>query len=488
MKSHEHIFVLLLSFLFQLNLLAQTTPPPAPFGPVPSPIQLKWQEMEYYGFIHFNMNTFTNKEWGDGKENPKLFNPKKLDCNQWARTMKDAGMKGVIITAKHHDGFCLWPSKYTDHSVKYSPFRKGKGDVLKELSAACKKYGLKFGVYLSPWDRHDPNYGDSLKYNEIFKNELREVLTSYGDIFEVWFDGANGEGPNGKKQVYDWQGINNVVRECQPNAVIFSDGGPDVRWVGDEDGYAGETNWSLLRRDEVYPGYPKYLELVSGHPNGTHWVPAECDVSIRPGWYYHPDQDSMVKSLKTLIDIYFNSVGHNGSMLLNVPADRNGLIPQIDARRLHEFKKYLEAAFANNLFRNAADTASAVRGNDPVYGSSATIDSLQDTYWSTDDTTLTGSIEFTFNAPTLLNCLMIQEYIPLGQRVEQFTVEQFYDDEWEEVASGTTIGHERLVRFPTIQTSKLRLNIIKSRACPAISSMGAYLIPKPGAPPMRVEY
>jgi alpha-L-fucosidase len=454
-----------------------STKPPDPFGPIPSPRQLKWQELEYYAFTHFNMNTFTNKEWGDGKESPKLFNPTKLDCKQWARVCKEAGMKGIIITAKHHDGFCLWPSKYTDHSVKNSPFRKGKGDVLKELSAACKQYGLKFGVYLSPWDRHDSTYGDSPAYNEKFKNELREVLTSYGNVFEVWFDGANGEGPNGKKQVYDWPGFIGVVRECQPDAVIFSDGGPDIRWVGDEDGYAGESNWSLLRRDEVYPGYPKYQELVNGHADGTHWVPAECDVSIRPGWYYHPEQDTLVKPLKTLVDIYFNSVGHNGSMLLNLPVDRKGLIHENDVKRLKELKQYLDAAFTKNLFQGTTVTASQVRGNDSVYGATAVIDSSNDTYWCTDDSTKTGFLEFKFDSTAKINCIMLQEFIPLGQRVEQFTIETWYDGSWQKVTSGTTVGHKRLLRFQTMYTRRIRINIVQSRACPLISNAGAYLIP-----------
>jgi alpha-L-fucosidase len=459
--------------------------PPEPFGPVPSPRQLKWQEMEHYMFIHFNMNTFTGKEWGDGKESPKLFNPTKLDCRQWARVCKEAGLKGIIITAKHHDGFCLWPSKYTDHSVKYSPFRKGKGDVLKELSAACKEYGLKFGVYLSPWDRHDPTYGDSPAYNEKFKNELREVLTSYGDVFEVWFDGANGEGPNGKKQIYDWPGFIGVVRECQPDAVIFSDGGPDIRWVGDEDGYAGESNWSLLRRDEVYPGYPKYQELVNGHANGTHWVPAECDVSIRPGWYYHPEQDTALKSVKNLIDIYFNSVGHNGSMLLNVPVNKHGLISEDDAKRLAEFKQTREEIFIDNHFKGAAVTASQVRGNDPRFNASNVIDSSGDTFWSTDDTVKTGTLEFSMDSLRAINCLMIQEYIPLGQRVEKFSVDAWGRKAWVTVCNATTIGYKRIVKFNTIVVQRLRVTISQSRACPVISNVEAFFDPSFATPTLK---
>ena len=467
------LFLLLPGFVFSQSGVR----PPAPFGPLPSERQLHWQYLEYYAFVHFNMNTFTNKEWGDGKEDPKLFNPTQLDCRQWAKTFALAGMKGIILTAKHHDGFCLWPSKYTDHSVKNSPFRNGKGDVLRELSDACKEYHLKFGVYLSPWDRHDSAYGDSPRYNQKFKDELREVLTSYGDIFEVWFDGANGEGPNGKKQVYDWPGFVGVVRECQPNAVIFSDGGPDIRWVGDEEGYAGETNWSLLRRDEVYPGYPKYQELISGHTDGNYWVPAECDVSIRPGWYYHPDQDTAVKSLKTLVDLYFNSVGRNGSFLLNVPADRRGLICSIDSTRLIEFRKYLDGAFANNLFNGASATASEIRGNDNHFNPAACLDQNNDTYWCTDDSVQTGSIVITLNEEKEINCFMIQEFIPLGQRIEGFSIDAWNGGGWDKIVEGTTIGHKRLLRIPAMKTNRIRLNILKSRACPAISNFAGYFIP-----------
>ncbi|MFH1943331.1 MAG: alpha-L-fucosidase, partial [bacterium] len=285
--KQQHIKRLFSSIVLLLTCLCRlsTTSPPHPYGPIPSPCQLTWHELEYCAFIHFNMNTFTDREWGDGTEDPEQFKPTELDCRQWARVCKEAGMKGIILTAKHHDGFCLWPSKFTEHTVKNSPWREGKGDVLRELSEACREFGLKFGVYLSPWDRREPSYGDSPRYNQHFKNQLTEVLTQYGDIFEVWFDGACGEGPNGKRQVYDWPGFIDVVRKHQPGAVIFSDGGPDVRWVGNENGFANPTNWSLLRRDEVYPGYPDYHELTSGHADGTHWVPAECDVSIRPSWY-----------------------------------------------------------------------------------------------------------------------------------------------------------------------------------------------------------
>jgi alpha-L-fucosidase len=281
----------------------------------PHPRQLAWQEMELHAFVHFGMNTFTNREWGDGTEDPKLFNPTQFDARQWMRALKAAGMKQVVVTAKHHDGFCLWPSKYTEHSVKNSPWRDGKGDIVREVAEACRAEGLKLGIYLSPWDRHEPSYGDSPRYNEHYKNQLTELLTNYGPIYEVWFDGACGEGPSGKKQVYDWDGYVEVVRRLQPEAVIFSDAGPDVRWVGNEDGLASATNWSMLRRDEFSPGTSDYKLLGEGQEDGTHWVPCECDVSIRPGWFYHPDQDDQVKSLAQLLDIYYRSVGQNAVLL-----------------------------------------------------------------------------------------------------------------------------------------------------------------------------
>ena len=305
--------ITLLFLALALLVSCDQTPPPSAVGPLPAERQLKWHTLEFYAFVHFNMNTFTDIEWGTGGESPELFNPSELDCRQWARVCKEAGMKGIILTAKHHDGFCLWPSKYTEHSVKNSSWKNGKGDVIKELSEACKANGIKMGVYLSPWDRNHADYGKP-EYVTVFHNQLRELLTNYGDIFEVWFDGANGGsgyygGANETRKIdnktyYQWDKAISIVRELQPNAVIFGDGGPGVRWVGNEEGWANETNWSLIR-DEVHIGYPKYKELRSGHEDGTNWVPAECDVSIRPGWYYHPYEDHKVKSLPHLLNIYY---------------------------------------------------------------------------------------------------------------------------------------------------------------------------------------
>ncbi|HLK57301.1 MAG TPA: alpha-L-fucosidase [Chthonomonadaceae bacterium] len=474
---------LLASLLTVVTLCAATAtpandpPPPVPFGPLPSPRQLTWHEREFYAFVHFNMNTFTGKEWGEGYEDPKQFNPTALDCRQWARVCKAAGMKGIIITAKHHDGFCLWPSKYTEHSVKNSPFRGGKGDVLKELSAACKEYGLKFGVYLSPWDRNHPQYG-SPEYNTFFENQLTEVLTGYGEIFEVWFDGANGEGPTGKRQVYDFPAFIALVRKYQPNACIFSDGGPDVRWVGNEAGHANPTNWCLLKRDEIVPGTPRYAELTSGHADGTHWVPAECDVSIRPGWFYRPSEDNRVKTVAQLVDIYYASVGQNASLLLNLPVDTRGLVHETDAERLLGLGKAISAAFAHDLAKGRPTTATSVRGNSRRYAAANATDGNPRTYWAAEDTVTTASLEVDLGSPQPVNRVVLQEAIALGQRVEAFTVEAFTDGQWAQVAEGTTIGHKRILRFPDVTASKVRVNITRSRACPTLSNFSLYHAPE----------
>jgi len=453
------------------------TSPPKPIGPTPSPQQLAWHELEYYAFVHFNMNTFTDYEWGTGKEDPNLFNPTELDCRQWARVCRDVGMKGIIITAKHHDGFCLWPSRYTDHTVASSQWRNGKGDVLKDLSEACREFGLKMGIYLSPWDRHEPSYGDSPTYNEYFKNQLREVLTNYGEIFEVWFDGACGEGSNGKRQVYDWDGFFQVVRQCQPNAVIFSDGGPDVRWIGNENGFAGETNWCLLRRDEVYPGYPNYHELTSGHADGTHWVPAECDVSIRPGWYYHQSQDDQVKSLSELMEIYYKSIGRNANLLLNLPVDRRGLVHESDVQRLMEFKSAIDRSFAENLAKGKKASVSHFRGKASQFSPQNAIDEDKNSYWTTDDDILTASLEIDLGELTQFNRVIMQEYIALGQRIESFSIEAWDGEKWNTFSEGTTIGYKRIVRFPSVLASRIQLNILKSRACPMISNLEIFNAP-----------
>jgi alpha-L-fucosidase len=470
MRSLTRILALLLLSFFTN---AQT---PAPYGAVPSSRQLEWHKLKYYAFAHFNMNTFTDIEWGHGTESPNTFNPTQLDCRQWAKTCKEAGMEAIIITAKHHDGFCLWPSQYTEHSVKNSQWRGGKGDVLKDLSEACREYGLKFGVYLSPWDRNHPAYGTP-EYNEIFKNTLKEVLTNYGEVFEVWFDGANGEGPNGKKQVYDFPGFIATVRKYQPNAVIFSDAGPDIRWMGNEQGYGGETNWSTLNRDKVYPGYPNYWELTPGHEDGTHWVPAEVDVSIRPGWYYHASEDAHVKSLEHLVDIYYASVGRNCNWLLNLPIDRRGLVHENDVKQLMALKSYTDKA-SHNLAAGKKADASNVRGKNPAFAASKSLDGKRETYWATDDQVTQASLDIDLGKPTPINRILLEEYIALGQRVKKFSVAVWKENRYQTVAIGTTIGNRRILRFPTLTTSKVRVTIEESKASPLMSNVELYQAPE----------
>lgn len=408
--------------------------------PRPSARQLAWQELEYYAFVHFGPNTFTGKEWGEGTEDPRLFNPTALDSNQWVRTFKAAGMKGVIITAKHHDGFALWPSKFSSHTVAQSPWKNGKGDVLKELSQACRRAGLKMGVYLSPWDRNHPDYGTP-KYNRVFAGMLKEVLTGYGPIFEVWFDGANGEGPNGKRQVYDWNLFISTVRKYQPNAVIFSDAGPDVRWVGNEDGIAGETNWNTIRAAGIVIGAADQKYLNTGDPQGPDYIPAECDVSIRPGWFYRADEDSRVKSAETLLDLWHKSVGRGANLLLNVPPDRRGLIAEPDVAALMGLRKRLDQVYRKDLVQSAsASTWEA--GAQPATSSTASPPSRG------------GSrLEIRFAGVKTIDRIVLGEDLREGQPVSRFSV--FLEDGGTRrlAAQGTTIGRRRIVVFAPGQAS-----------------------------------
>jgi len=451
-----------------------------PVGPIPNKYQSDWQELEYYAFIHFNMNTFTNKEWGYGDEKPSQFNPTELDTRQWARVVKEAGMKGIIITAKHHDGFCLWPSKFTEHSVKNSPWKMGKGDLIRELSQACKEYGLKFGVYLSPWDRNHPSYGKS-EYITYFRNQLRELLTEYGEIFEVWFDGANGgDGFYGganeerrvdKKMYYDWPKTIELVRSLQPQAVIFSDAGPDIRWVGNEKGYANETTWSPIYRDSVFAGMPDFQRFASGQENGTHWVPTETDVSIRPGWYYHPEQDDQVKSLSKLVDIYYNSVGLNSSLLLNLPVDNRGLIHENEVKNLKALADYLNTTFSYNYSKGQkVKTSSTFKG----YDNKALIDDDKKTYWASDVNDKNPKIEIHLDNPVSVNTFMIQEYLSMGQRIKSFYFEVFSDGNWEKIYEGSTIGNKRLIRFETQNIEKARFTVNDKKAQIVISNIGLF--------------
>ena len=433
--------------------------------------------MEYYAFIHFNMNTFTNMEWGYGDESPTTFNPSELDTDQWARIIKESGMKGIIITAKHHDGFSLWPSKYTEHSVKNSSWKNGKGDLIKDLEKSCKKYDLKLGIYLSPWDRNHPDYGTE-NYITYFRNQLTELLTNYGEIFEVWFDGANGGngyygGANeirkvDKKTYYDWSNTHKIIRKLQPNAVVFSDAGPDVRWVGNEKGYANKTTWSNIYRDSLYGGMPDYNKFSSGQELGTHFIPTETDVSIRPGWYYHPEEDGKVKSLDKLVDIYFNSIGLNSSLLLNIPVDTRGLIHENDSERMLELGEFLKNTFNKNLLEE-----SKILFNNKSHPINKIIDKNINTF-STFKSNNNNVINITLENEKLVDIFEISENINLGQRIKEFIFEIKVNEKWIIIEKGTTVGTKRLIKFRPLIVKDLRFTIVYSKERPLVSELGLY--------------
>lgn len=466
---------------------------PKPFGPVPTAQQLRWQEMEYYAFVHLSTNTFTDQEWGYGEDDPKIFNPTDLDCRQWARVCKEAGMKGIIITAKHHSGFCLWPSKYTEYSIKNSPWKNGKGDIVGDLAKACKEYGLKLGIYLSPWDRNSAEYGRP-EYITYFRNQLRELLTNYGDIFEVWFDGANGGSGyyGGAKQTrtidrgtyYDWQNTYKLIRELQPNAVIWNDNGDraDLRWVGTEGGSVGERNWSLLNKTGDVP----YEMLHYGLENGDSWVPAEVNTSIRPGWFYHSFEDNRVKTLPQLLKTYYSSFGRNGTLLLNFPIDRRGRIHENDEKAAITLAKTVKEAFAVDLAKHKKVLASNTRGKN--YGPERALDGNKNTYWATVDQVQEASLTIDLGQPSSFNRFLVQEYIALGQRVKSFKIEALLaDGTWKELDRQTTIGYKRILVFPTVRASKLRFTILAAKSSPVISNIGVYLAPQVLTPPNIVR-
>lgn len=472
-----------LLFLCLNGLVIQAQNPPAPYGPVPTPAQVEWQKMGMNLFCHFGPNTFTGLEWGEGTEAEDIFNPTALDCNQWVSVAKNAGFQGIILTAKHHDGFCLWPNPQSRHTVRQSAWRNGKGDVLKELSEACQRGGVKFGIYISPWDRNAPTYGTE-EYNKVFLKTLQHAHKHYGPIFEQWFDGANGEGPNGKWQVYDWKRFNAQTLKLQPNAVIFSDVGPGCRWVGNEEGTCGRTCWSRLDVEGHEPGKnaPSQDTLNAGNYNGACWIPAETDVSIRPGWFWRESEHP--KSVQELLRIYYNSVGRNSLLLLNVPPDKRGLIPAEDSLRLMEFRAALDSIFAKDLAKdvkiyNVSNACSYSCRNDDIPELFAILylfDNDYDTYWATDDTVTSAWVELEFDEPQTFNRVMLQEYIPLGQRVEKFHVE--VEDEngnWRTIASETTIGYKRIVLTETVTTKKVRVVIDQSRACIVLSRVGLFM-------------
>ena len=440
----KSLLLFLLPFLFYVAIAQQRK------TPLPNRQQLAWHDMEFYWFIHFGPNTFTDKEWGHGDEPEDIFNPTALDCRQWARIAKQSGAKGIIITAKHHDGFCLWPSKYSSHTVRESKWRDGKGDVVGELQKACKEYGLKFGVYLSPWDRNHPKYGTA-EYNQVYINTMTELITRYGPFFEFWWDGANGEGPNGKKQVYDFRKFENTVRKLAPNTVVFSDIGPDIRWVGNENGFAGKTNWNYLDTAGFKrgAGAPPTDTLNQGNENGAYWIPAECDVSIRPGWFYHKEEDEKVKTPDQLFDLYLKSVGRGSTLLLNVPPDRRGLINENDSIALIGFKKLRDQNFSKPLGSKTFTTSSHV--DNSMY-------------------------QLKLGKAASVNCIVLKEPIQAGQKIKSFTVLFKKGNEMVKEISGTTIGRKRILSFPSVEADAIVVTIVESKPKPAISDIKAYSI------------
>ncbi|MDA3822157.1 MAG: alpha-L-fucosidase [Bacteroidales bacterium] len=450
---------------------------------IPSSEQYTYQQMEMVGFIHFTVNTFTDKEWGYGDEDPSIFNPTELDAEQWVIAAKDGGIKELILTAKHHDGFCLWPSAYTEHSVKNSPFRDGKGDVVQEFVDACRKHGLKVGLYLSPWDRNHKDYGTDA-YITYYRNQLTELLTQYGEINEIWFDGANGgDGYYGgadeerrveKETYYDWETTFALVKELQPAVQIFSDAGPDLHWIGNEHGFAGETFWSTISDENLVIGASPTDYLNSGDPEGNRWIIGQCDVSIRPGWFYHESEDSLVKSPEELMDIYYKSVGRNGVLLLNLPPDRRGLIHETDVANLAEFNKSVKEIFSEDLAENALTKIKAGNNFGRNYYTSKIVDGDPETFWAAKSNQV-STIEFILDEAVEFDHIMIREPIQYGQRISAFHVEVQDDSgNWDTISEGTTIGYKRILRIDPVTSSRIRLVIDSSLDIPAISHFGLY--------------
>ncbi|KAL6510951.1 L-fucose permease Glucose/galactose transporter [Orobanche gracilis] len=461
------------------SISSYPTPPPLPILPIPTSHQLSWQLTEMALFFHFGPNTFTNSEWGTGHADPSIFDPKALNATQWVNVAKDSGFSRVILTTKHHDGFCLWPSQYTDYSVRSSPWRNGTGDVVKELAEAARIGGAQLGLYLSPWDRHEPCYGQTLEYNEYYLGQMTELLTRYGQIKEVFLDNAKGEGE--KEMEYFFEDWFSLIHQLQPGAVIFSDAGPDVRWVGDEAGVAGTTCWSLFNRSDPRVGVTDSTYSREGDPCGPDWVPAECDVSIRPGWFWHPSESP--KSALTLLDIYYKSVGRNCLLLLNVPPNSLGLISEEDAHVLQEFFNIRNTIFSRNLAKNASSIfASSTRGNksEPRFSPLNVLEEGSYSYWAPDEAPAVSGwvLNFDFEKAVSFNVLMVQEPIQMGQRIVEFRLDFLNKSgEWEVVTSGTTVGYKRLLIFSTVRTSCLRFIVEKSRADPLVSYLGLYMDP-----------
>lgn len=467
-----------------LLLSCKEAPAPEAVLPVPTQEQVEWQKMETYAFVHFGLNTFNDLEWGYGNTPASTFNPTDLDCDQWVTVIKAAGLKGVILTAKHHDGFCLWPTATTEYSVKNSPWKDGKGDMVKELSDACKRHGLKFGIYLSPWDRNNANYGKE-EYVEIFHAQMKELLTNYGPIFEYWFDGANGGngwygGTNESRSIdaktyYRYEDAVKTIKKLHPGAMVFGGTVSDIRWIGNEEGWAGDTNWSAFSPDKEH----HYKQSQWGMEDGNQWLPGECDVSIRPGWFYHHREDHQVRSLAHLVDLYYRSVGHNATFLLNFPVALNGQIHPMDSARVIDWYHTIQNELKDNILKDSKVKSSESRSGSK-YTAANVVDDNWDTYWATSDGVTTASLTFSFASPTAFNRLMIQEYIPLGQRIKSFNVEVKEKGVWKPIDttdSTTTVGYKRILRFQTVTTDKIRINFTEAKGPLCINNVEAYLAP-----------
>ena len=443
--------------------------------PRPSPSQLRWQREELAMFVHFTVNTFTGKEWGEGSESPRIFDPRKLDARQWARTAKRNGFGSMVLTAKHHDGFCLWPTRTTSHSVASSPWRDGKGDLVREFVDACRAENLGVGFYLSPWDRNAPVYGQGKAYDDFYIAQLTELLTQYGPVIEVWFDGANGEGPNGKRQAYDWARIHRTLRELQPDAVMFSDAGPDLRWIGNESGSAGTTCWSTVdpaRVPRAGANDPWTTEaLQQGDPDGSVWRPGETDVSIRPGWFWHAEQNDKVRDADNLLGLYFTSVGRNSKLLLNVPPNRDGLFDVPDLAALDGFGGRRRDLFARDLLARARVQASSSERDHPA---TAVLDANPGHYWQAAGDARSGVLEFELPAAVEFDVVRLGEAIERGQHIAGYRLQVWDQNEWRTVSWGSTIGYCRLARIAPVRARRLRLLIDFAYAAPAISQVSLY--------------
>ena len=472
-------------------VLASCAHRPEPCGPIPTRQQLEWQQLENYAFIHFGLNTFNNMEWGYGNTPPHTFNPTHLDCEQWVLTLKAAGMKGVILTAKHHDGFCLWPTETTDYSIKNSPYKDGNGDLVRELCDACKKHGLKLGLYLSPWDRHQAEYGRE-GYVEIYHKQIQELTDNYGPLFEFWFDGANGGngwygGADEKRsivaeQYYGYEEARDIVWRHNPDAMIFGGTVPSIRWIGNEEGYADATQWCMYKTDFQLLNDEK--NLVRGFKDGDAWLPAEVDVSIRPGWFYHESEDGHVRTVEQLEDLYFNGVGHNANFLLNFPVNQEGRIPSIDSANAVNWYKKMQNDFSDNLLKGCKVITDNTRSR--RFSPKHVLDEEYSNYWATEDGVKQAELVFEFPEATAFNRLMLQEYIPLGQNVKAFYLDYYFNDKWLPIEVNeptTTIGYKRLLRFQTVKADKLRIRFKVFKGTLCINKVGAYLAETTGLAP-----